>query len=160
MTQPSSQPTASSQAENFNAPRADERIPLWVSIVVVLGALLTLSGAVTSKLAPTLLTNGGAVTEAMRVYADYTFARDLALALMLVLLLALRARRMLAGIMVLLVVVQLVDVFDDLTRGAYVLVPGVLVLAIVFLVGAWTLFGQAVWNVDARRDAEGKPSTT
>ncbi|HKB47126.1 MAG TPA: hypothetical protein VKC57_05480, partial [Ktedonobacterales bacterium] len=62
MTQPSSQPTASSQAENFNAPRADERIPLWVSIVVVLGALLTLSGAVISKLAPTLLTNGGAVT--------------------------------------------------------------------------------------------------
>src|SRR5260370_8535902 len=128
MTQPSSQPTASSQAENFNAPRADGRIPLWVSIVVVLGALLTLSGAVISKLAPTLLTNGGAVTEAVRVYADYTFARDLALALMLVLLLALRARRMLAGIMVLLVVAQLVDVFDDLTPRAYLLAPAFLLL--------------------------------
>ena len=43
-----------------------------------------------------MLTNGDAMTGAARVYADYMFARNLPLALLLLLLLAIRARRMLA----------------------------------------------------------------
>ena len=52
------------------------RFPLWVSIVVILGALLILAGAVISKIDPTLLTNGSPMTEAARIYADYLFARN------------------------------------------------------------------------------------
>jgi hypothetical protein len=145
-----SNPSAQSQTNDFKASQA-VRFPLWVSIEVILGALLTVTGAVIAKVDPTLLTGGGAVTETARVYADYTFARDLALAVMVLLLLAIRARRMLAGYMVLIALIQLIDVGDDLARGAWLLIPGLLVFASVFLLGAWRLFGQAVWHADAWR---------
>lgn len=147
-------PSVPSQADDLRTPQAVARLPLWVSIVVILGALLTITGAVISKVDPTLLTNGSPMTEAARVYADYMFARNLALAVMLLFLLAVRARRMLAGFMVLIALIQIVDVVDDLARGAFLLVPGLLVFAIVFLLGAWQLFGQAVWHVDTWRDPE------
>ena len=145
-------PPAQSQANDFKTSQSVVRFPLWVSIVVILGALLTVTGAVIAKVDPTLLTGGGAVTETGRVYADYLFARNLALAVMVLLLLAIRARRMLAGFMVLIALIQLIDVGDDLARGAWLLIPGLLVFAIVFLLGAWRLFGQAVWHIDAWRE--------
>ena len=145
-------PSLQSQADDLKTPQSVVRFPLWVSIVVILGALLTITGAVISRVDPTLLTNGSPMTDAARIYADYMFARNLSLAVMLLLLLAVRARRMLAGFMVLIALIQIVDVVDDLTRGAFLLVPGLLVFAIVFLLGAGRLFGQAVWHVDAWRD--------
>jgi len=147
-----SNPSAQSQANDLKTPPSVVRLPLWVSIVVILGTLLILSGAVISKLDPTLLTNGSPMTDAARIYADYLFARNLALAVMLLLLIAIRAQRMLAGFMVLVALIQLVDSVDDLARGAFLLVPGLLVFAIVFLLGAWRLFGRAVWHVDAWRE--------
>jgi hypothetical protein len=152
MTKHSIQSDGSVQGNNLSIPQSVAHIPLWVSIVVILGALLTVTGAVISQVDPTLLTNGSPMTEAARVYADYMFARNLPLAVMLLFLLAVRARRMLAGFMVLTVLIQFVDVINDLARGAVVLVPGLLVFAIVFLIGAWQLFGQAFWHVDAWRE--------
>ncbi len=154
MTKDSAQLNDAGQANDIRTTQSVARIPWWVSIVVILGAVLTAAGAVISKVAPTMLTNGNAMTDAARVYADYMFARNLPLAVMLLLLLALRARRMLAGFMVLTALIQIVDVVNDLARGAFLLVPGLLVFAIVFLVGAWRLFGQAVWRVDAWREPE------
>ena len=151
MTKRSTQSDGSVQADDLRTPQSVVRIPLWVSIVVILGAALTATGAVISKVDPPILTNGGPITEAARVYADYLLARNLPLALMLLLLLATKARRMLAGFMVLTGLIQIVDVINDLTRGDYLLAPGLLVFAIVFLLGAWRLFGQAIWNVDAWR---------
>jgi hypothetical protein len=121
-------------------------IAWWVYIVVIVGALLTTTGAVISKVDPTLLTNGSPMTEAAQVYADYLFARNLALALMLLALLGLRMRRMLAALMILVALIQVVDVLDDLVRGAFVLVPGLLVFAIVLLLGAWQLLGRDIWD--------------
>ena len=92
------------------------------------------------------------MTDAARVYADYLFARNLPLAIMLLFLLAVKARRMLAGFMVLTALIQLVDVINDLARGAFLLVPGLIIFATVFLIGAWQLFGQAIWHVDAWRE--------
>src|SRR5215470_14927832 len=43
---------------------------------------------------------------------------------------------------------------DDLARGAFVLVPGLLVFAIVFLVGASRLFGQVAWHMHVWRELE------
>ncbi|GAC1393695.1 MAG: hypothetical protein NVS4B11_07020 [Ktedonobacteraceae bacterium] len=128
--------------------------PWWISIAVILGALLTATGAVISKVDPTMLTNGGPITDAARVYADYLFARNLPLAVMLLLLLAMRAWRMLAEFMVLTSLIQVVDVVNDLVRGDFLIIPGLLVFAIVFLIGAWRLFGRAVWHVDAWRELE------
>ncbi len=140
-----------SQTHDLQTHQSVSRIPLWVSIVVILGALLTLSGAVISKVDPTLLTNGSAMTEAAQVYADYMFARNLSLAVMLLFLLGIRAQRMLAGFMVLIALIQIIDIVDDLSRGAVVLVPGLLVFATVFLVGAWRLFGNAIWHASVWR---------
>jgi hypothetical protein len=145
-------PLAPSQKDNLRTSQEAARLPLWVSIVVILGALLSITGAAISKIDPTLLTNGSPMTEAAWIYADYMFARSLSLAVMLVLLLVVRARRMLAGLMVLIALIQIVDVVDDLLRGAFLLAPGLLVFAIVFLLGAWRLFGQAIWHVNAWRD--------
>jgi hypothetical protein len=92
------------------------------------------------------------MTDAARVYADYMFARNLPLAIMLLFLLIVKARHMLAGFMVLTAFIQLVDVINDLSRGAFVLVPGLLIFAAVFLIGAWQLFGQAIWHIEAWRE--------
>ncbi|HUY75786.1 MAG TPA: hypothetical protein VMV29_03385 [Ktedonobacterales bacterium] len=142
----------SAQAHDLRTHQPAAHIPWWVTTIVILGAVLTLTGAVISKVAPVILTNGTSMTDAARVYADYLFARNLPLALMLLFLLAIRARRMLAGFMVLTALIQIVDVTNDLARGDFTLVPGLLVFAIVFLVGAWSLFGRAIWHVDTWRD--------
>ena len=122
--------------------------------MVILGALLTAAGAIISKVDTTLLTNGSPMTDAERVYADYLFARNLPLAMMLLFLLAVKARHMLAGFMVLTAFIQLVDVINDLARGAFLLVPGLIIFAAVFLIGAWQLFGQAIWHIDTWREID------
>jgi hypothetical protein len=147
-------PGVPSQAGDLKTPQSVVRIPVWVSIVVILGALLTITGAVISKVDPTLLTNGSPMTDAARIYADYMFARNVALAALLLLLLVVRARHMLAGFMVLTALIQLVDVGDDLVRGDVLLVPGLVVFALVFLLGAGRLFGQPVWHIAAWRDPQ------
>lgn len=152
MIKHSTQTEVSMQKDNFGTPHPVVHIPLWISIVVILGAALTATGAVISKVDPTLLTNSSPMTEAAWVYADYMFARNLSLAVMLFLMLALRARRMLAGFMVLMALIQFVDVINDLARGDFLLVPGLLVFAIVFLVGASKLFGQPIWRAATWRD--------
>jgi hypothetical protein len=153
MTKNSIHSDDSVQADDLRTPQSVVHTPMWVSIaVILLGAVLTATGAVISKVDPTILTNSSPMTGAAQVYADYTFARDLPLAVMLFFLLAIKARRMLAGFMVLTALIQIVDVINDLARGAFLLVPGLLVFAIVFLVGASQLFGQAVWHLDAWRE--------
>ncbi|MBV9713610.1 MAG: hypothetical protein JO011_22150 [Ktedonobacteraceae bacterium] len=141
-----------SPASTRTTPQSVAHFPLWISIVVILGALLTLTGAVISKVDPTLLTNGTPMTDSARIYAGYTFARDLALAVMLLLLWVVRARRVLAGFMVLTVLIQFFDIVDDLLRGAFLLLPVVFVFALVFLLAAWRLFGRPIWQIDAWRD--------
>jgi hypothetical protein len=148
-------PGVPSPVSDLKTPQSVARLPWWVSLVVILGALFTLTSAVISKVDPTLLTNGNPLTVSARIYADYMFARDLALAVMLLLLLGVRARRMLAGFMVLSVLIQCVDIVDDLFRGTFLLLlPVVFVFAIVFLLAAGRLFGRAIWHVDAWRDWE------
>jgi len=131
----------------------DTRIPVWIAVIVIIGAVLLLVGALVSKVDPTLLTNNNPMTDAARVYADYTFARDLAVAVMLLFLLFVRARRMLAGFMTLVAFIQVIDILDDLARGAFVLIPGLLIFAILFLIGAWQLFGRPLWQMTTWRDS-------
>src|SRR5437764_15202669 len=130
MTRYSTQSNDSIQAGDLRTPESTTRIPWWVSAVVILGACLTAAGAVISKVDPTLLTNGSPMTDAARVYADYMFARNLPLALMLLVLLAMRSRWMLAGFMVLTTLTQVFDVVDDLTSGAYLPFPCLLLFKV------------------------------
>jgi hypothetical protein len=152
MTKHSIQSDGSVQGDHLTKSQSFIHIPVWISFVVILGALLFATGAIISKVDPTLLTNGSPMTDAAWVYADYFFARNLSLVVMLLFLLGVRARRMLAGFMVLTAFIQLVDVINDLVRGAFLLIPGLIIFAIVFLIGAWQLFGQAIWYVDTWRE--------
>ena len=72
---------------------------------------------------------------------------------MLVTLLALRARRMLAGLMVLIALVQVIDAVVDTTTGRASLLPIALVFAAAFLLAASRLFGQAFWTLSNWRDS-------
>ena len=59
--------------------------PLWVQIVVIVGAVLLSAGAFISLLHPILLVSPhDEINSAVRVYAAYTFSRDLGLAFMLI----------------------------------------------------------------------------
>ena len=140
------------QSDNFRLSQSFVHIPLWIAILVILGSLLTAAGAIISKVDPTLLTNNSPMTDAARVYADHMFARNLPLAVMLLFLLLVKARHMLAGFMVLTAFIQIVDVINDVARGAFLLIPGLLIFAALFLIGAWQLFGQAIWHIDAWRE--------
>ena len=140
------------QPDDFRLSQSFVRIPLWIAILVILGSLLTAAGAIISKVDPTLLTNNSPMTDAARVYADHMFARNLPLAVMLLFLLLVKARHMLAGFMVLTAFIQIVDVINDVARGAFLLIPGLLIFAALFLIGAWQLFGQAIWHIDAWRE--------
>src|SRR5262245_64927229 len=62
-----------SASDDRNALRLGARMPWWVTLVVLVGAALLTAGAMISKLASTMLTNGNAMTGAARVYADYLF---------------------------------------------------------------------------------------
>ena len=151
MTMPTRPGNGSEPVDVLRTPPAGGRIPWWVSIVVLLGVVLLVTGAVISKVDPTLLTSKSPMTDALRVYADYLFARNLAVAILLVFLLVVKAQRMLAGFMVLTALIQTLDIINDLARGDWMLVPGLVVFALVLLLGATRLVGQAIWRVETWR---------
>ncbi len=135
-------------------PATPPSIPWWVAAIVIVGALLTAAGGIFALARPeTLLEAGQHMNAAAHVYAGYLISRGLALALMLLTLLALRARRMLASLMVLIALVQVIDAVVDATTGRASLLPIAVVFAAAFLLGATRLFGQAFWKLSNWRDS-------
>lgn len=128
-------------------------VPGWVSASVIVGALLMAAGAVIALLRPAMLVSPDAeISAAVRVYAGYLVSRNLALALMLLVILAVRARGVLSSLMVLTAFIQLFDAAMDAMEGRWPIVPGVLIFAIVFFLGAARLSGP-FWKLAAWRDA-------
>ena len=72
---------------------------------------------------------------------------------MLIAMLAMRARGALSSLMVLTAFIQLFDAGIDAMEGRWPIVPGVLVLATVFFLGAARLNGRPLWKVAAWRGA-------
>ncbi|MGA9673414.1 MAG: hypothetical protein WBQ94_29760 [Terracidiphilus sp.] len=134
------------------APSAQTNQPIawWVRVVVILGAGLTAMGAVIALVYPSMLVSPhDEINNAVRVYAGYLVARNLAIALLLMVLLVLGAKRALGNLMALVGVIQLLDVCMDVAEGRWSIVPGILVFGILFLVGAARLSGYAFWRVEA-----------
>ena len=66
-------------------------IPWWLHGVVILGALLTATGSILALVYPvTLVSPHDEINGAVHIYASYFASRNIALAIMLVLLLGLR----------------------------------------------------------------------
>jgi hypothetical protein len=133
--------------------QANQPIAWWVRVVVIMGAALTAMGAVIALVHPAMLVSPhDEINGAVRIYAGYLVARNFAIAIMLVALLFLGARRALGNLMVLVGLIQLLDVCMDVAEGRWSIVPGILVFGIVFLVGAAKLSdGQWFWKLEAWR---------
>lgn len=128
--------------------------PGWLYACVIVGALLMALGGVIALINPAmLLAPGEPITAGVRVYAGYLVSRNIALAVMLMAMLAVRARRMLCGLMLLTALIQALDAILDARDGRWMLVPGVTVFAVVFLFGAWWLAGKGLWRI-WRQDSE------
>lgn len=123
------------------------QVPWGLGAIVILGAALTAMGAVIALTHPAMLVSPhDQINGAVRVYAGYLAARNLAIAIMLLGLLLLGARRALANLMVLVGLVQLLDACMDVVEGRWTIAPGVLVFGLVFLIGAAKLCGFAFWR--------------
>ena len=109
---------------NAQAPRRSEGgggplpWPRWPTAVVIVGALLTATGAVLA-----LLASGEHLNKAGHDYADYFATRNLAIAALLLVLLAARARRVLIVVMLLTASIQLLDVVSASLTGQAGLIP-------------------------------------
>lgn len=125
-------------------------IPLWVSVFVVAGGLLMAFGGLITLVNPSMLmAPHDEITNGVKIYAGYVVARNLALGLFLPLLLAMRARRALGSMMVLVGLIQILDVVMDCIERRWAIAPGVLVLGILYLIGAARVSGLPFWNRDS-----------
>jgi hypothetical protein len=125
-------------------------MPWWIRIVVLLGGLLLAAGAVIALVKPAMMVGPqDAMNGAVHIYAGYMASRNFALAIMLVVLLGLGARRALGNLMVLVALVQLLDAGMDCAEGRWTIVPPVLIIGIVFVIAAARLSGYAFWRVEA-----------
>jgi hypothetical protein len=128
-------------------------IPVWIGVAVILGAVLMAAGSVIAMARPEMLVAPlGGIDGAARIYAGYFAVRNLALALVLGGLLALRARRALGAMMALTSLTQLLDAGMDCFEGRWMIVPGVTVFGVVFLVAAGWLCGAPIWKRAAWSD--------
>jgi hypothetical protein len=127
-------------------PRVRSPWPWWVSAIVILGALLTATGAVMA-----LFPSDQHLTTAGRDYAEYFATRNLAMAVMLVVMLVLRERRTLAALMTLTAVIQVLDAVTAAVTVRSSLIPIDLTFAAVFLASAawlYTATGAGVGQAD------------
>jgi hypothetical protein len=130
--------------------QTNQPIAWWVRVVVILGALLTAMGAIIALVQPAMLVSPhDEINGAVHIYAGYLVARNLAIAIMLVALLLLGAKRALGNLMVLVGFIQLLDVCMDVAEGRWSIVPGILVFGVVFLVGAARLSVYPFWRIEA-----------
>jgi hypothetical protein len=126
--------------------------PRWVTAVVLLGAVLMAVGAVIALVHPAMLVlPGDEINGAARIYAGYLVSRNLTIATFLLLALVLRARGMLNTLVLLVAWIQILDASVDGWEGRWMIVPGILVLAGMFLAAAVRLSGYPFWKAEAWR---------
>jgi hypothetical protein len=125
-------------------------LPLWVRIVVVLGALLMVMGAGIALVHPAMLVSPhDDINGAVRVYAGYLVSRNFALAILLLVSMGLRARGMLNSLVLLTACIQILDAGIDCWEGRWAIVPGVVVFGVMFFVASARLSGHPFWRVEA-----------
>lgn len=143
-----------SQTENdyqampsYSRSSGTSRLAWWLPTIVVLGALLIATGGVVALAHPAMLVSPhDEINGAVHIYAGYLATRNLVLAVMLLVALSLRAKRVLGNLMVLTAFIQLLDAFMDCVEGRWVIVPGVLIFGVIFLIAAARICGYPFWR--------------
>lgn len=130
---------------------ASRVISPWIFIVVLCGAILMAMGAGIALLHPALLVSPhDEINNAVRIYAGYLFARNAALAILLIALLLMGARRALGNLVALVGFIQLLDVCVDIAENRWAVAPGVFLFGLVFLLAAARLSdGHPFWKLEA-----------
>jgi hypothetical protein len=141
----------SSLAEKSALRDQTKAIPWGLATIVILGAVLTATGAIVALVHPAMLVSPhDEINGAVHIYAGYLFARNIAIAIMLIALLSIGAKRALGNLMVLVGFIQLLDACMDVAEGRWTIAPGVLILGLLFLIGAARLSdGLASWRLKA-----------
>lgn len=124
--------------------------PWWVTVIVLIGAVLMAAGRVIALVNPAMLVSpNDQINGAVHIYADYLASRNLCIAALLLILIAIRKTRALGNLLVLTAFIQLADAILDATEGRWPIVPGVFVLGLLFFIAAARLSGYAFWKADA-----------
>jgi hypothetical protein len=122
-------------------------VPVWANVVVVLSAVLMGMGALIALVRPEMLAAPHAeINAAVRAYAGYLTARNGTLAVMMIVLLVVGARRALGNLVAVVGFIQFVDFCVDCAEARWTVAPGVLVLGVLLLVAASRLSGSAFWR--------------
>lgn len=129
-------------------------VPWWLSAIVVVGSVLMIAGALLALFRPAMMVSPhDEINGAVHIYAGYLASRNLALGLMLLVALSWRAWGALSSLMVLYAFIQLLDASIDCMEGRWAIVPGILVLGLVFLIGSSRVPGHPFWRLEAWRRA-------
>jgi hypothetical protein len=124
--------------------------PVWPKAIVALGIILLGAGAIIALVHPILLVSPhDQINPATRIYAGYLASRNLALAVMLILTLLLRANRALNTLILLTAAIQLFDIAMDISEGRYAVLPPVVILGALFLVASARISGHPFWKREA-----------
>lgn len=124
-----------------------------MAAIVVVGAAVVLVGGFVSWFHPAqLLPPGTPVTNGVRLYSVRMAARALPLGFALLALLALRARRMLAALLVLVAAIEAGDCVAALANRDWAELAGAVVVAVAFLWAAARLIDAPLWAVRAWRE--------
>jgi hypothetical protein len=138
----------------MKATRSNTSIPVWLTVIISLGTLLIAAGGAIALLHPEMLTSPHEVmNDGVHIYARYLASRNISIAIMLIALLLIRARRALSQLMVLVALVQGIDACMDCLDGRVAIVPGILVFGVLFLFGAAKLCGYPFWKAYAWIDS-------
>ncbi len=120
------------------------KIPIWIGVVVAIGATLMATGSVIAIVKPTMLVGPSAsMNQAALVYAGYFIVRNFALAAGLLVAWWKRAAIPLRTMLFVAGTVQFMDAVFDAVDGRWPIFPGVLVLAVLFMVAATKLGAQS-----------------
>ena len=127
-------------------------LPWWLRTIVVVGALLMVTGAFIALLHPALLVSPhDEINGAVHIYAGYLASRNLGLAIMLLVAMSLRDRAMLNTLILLTAFIQMLDAGIDCVEGRWAIVPGVVVFGLLFFAGSAWLSGYPFWRMEAWR---------
>jgi hypothetical protein len=125
-------------------------IPVWPRLIVMLGVLLLAAGAIIAVVHPILLVSPqDQINQATHVYAGYLASRNMALALVLLATLILRAKRTLNILVLLTAVIQALDIVMDGAEGRWAIVPAVVILGALFFAASARISGYPFWKKEA-----------
>lgn len=128
-------------------PPSRKRVPAWVNLVVVLSAVLMGAGAIIATVNPGMLVDQHEqINSAVKTYAGYLTARNGVLALVLLALLFLGARRALGNLVAVVGLIQIFDFVVDSMEARWSVAPGVLLLGFLLLIAAGRLSGAPFWQ--------------